>query len=440
MDSKKRSERETIEWKAVCAQYKAAKEAGWDGVTQRGHPLEQWVQKQRRLHKLGRLQDWKRQALREAKFDFASPRQQATTTNEQYAHELVAFFLQRGHWSPTQTVGGAGLTKWWKRMSESGGKVGIVSQSTESAQEATRILRERIPGFSFYSPTKSQINQSRGLSFNGFAKEAPTTSWERDPDLNGARRYGHITQQMARSTSLAYWSSTGEMPVYQVIERAALFSQAVSVDVADGSSSSRHWLVDISCVSEGSIVMHVEDAENQRPNTIVVDMTTVGKCEYSSDGGRFETRMRSRAGEWLRLSYDAFLADQTVRLDTDRLAYDPVLRVLTPVVNWEAWLEGHGPNRRHTAQTTSNRDFNKRLGDLQRFVQEEREKKGASYVPHLTWKDSFYHYKFIEHVVLKRREGKFKFSHAERLMPVPATWGKDQVPLHDLLGKFVEWH
>lgn len=109
-------------------------------------------------------------------------------------------------------------------------------------------------------------------------------------------------------------------------------------------------------------------------------------------------------------------------------------------MNWEAWLEGHGPNRRHTAQTTSNRDFNKRLRDLQRFVQEEREKFGSGHVPHLGWKDAFYHYKFIEHVVLKRREGKFKFSHAERLAVVPVTWGKDGTPLHDIIGTVVEWH
>lgn len=440
MDSMKRTERETIEWKAVCAQYKAARDAGWDGVTERGHPLEQWVHKQRRLHKIGRLQDWKRQALREARFDFVSPRQQATTTNEQYAHELVAFYLQHGHWSPTQTVGGAGLTKWWKKMSETGGRVGILSQSTESAQEAARILRERIPGFSFRPPSKAQINQSRGLSFNGFAKEAPATRWERDPDVNGARRYGDITRQMARETSVAYWSAAGEMPVYQIIERAAMFSQAVSVDVADGAESTRFWLVGVSETAQGNITLRLEEDQTQRARTLVVDMASMEKCEYTSDGSRFAARMRGMAGEWLRLSYDAFLADQTVRLDTDRLAYNPILRVLTPAVNWEAWLEGHGPNRRHTAQTTSNRDFNKRLRDLQRFVQEEREKFGSGHVPHLGWKDAFYHYKFIEHVVLKRREGKFKFSHAERLAVVPVTWGKDGTPLHDIIGTVVEWH
>jgi hypothetical protein len=440
MDSKKRTERETIEWQAVCAQYKAARDAGWDGVIERGHPLEQWVHKQRRLHKMGRLLDWKRQALREANFDFVSPRQQATTTNEQYAHQLVAFFLKEGHWSPTQTAGGAGLTKWWKAMSESGGRVGVISQSTESAQEAARILRERIPGFSFRTPTKAQINRSRGLSFNGFAKTAPTTIWERDPDVLAARRYGRITQQLALGVCPSYWCTSGDMPVYQIIERASMFCQAVSVEVSGGEAATRHWLVAVSHEGEDGLYLRIEDEQTQRPRTILVDLQTLGSSGYSSDGGRFETCVRGKGGERLRLSYDAFLADQTVRLDTDRLDYDPALRVLTPNVNWEEWLEGRGPERRHTALTTSNRDFNKRMGELQRFIYEARAMHGPAYVPHLSWKNEFSHYKFIEHMVLKRREGKLKFSHAERLMAIPATWGKNETPLHDIVGRFIEWH
>lgn len=440
MEGLKRTERETIEWKAICAQYAAAKEAGWDGITERGHPLEQWVHKQLRLHKIGRLQEWKRPALREAKFDFVAPRKGAETTNEQYAHELVAFYLEHGHWAPTQTVGGAGLTKWWNRMCASGGMMGSASQSSESAQEAAKILRERIPGFSFRGPAKAQINRSRGLSFNGFAKKAPTTLWERDPDVLAARRYGRITQKLASGVSPEYWCTSGEMPVYQLIERAAMFCQAVCVELSGDEADTRHWLVAMSHEGEDGLYLRIEQEQTLRQTTIRVDMQTIGSCGYSSDGGRFETTVQGIAGERLRLSYDAFLADQTVRLDADRLEYDLALRVLTPSVNWDEWLEGRGPERRHTALTTSNRDFNKRMADLQRFIYEARAKHGPDYVPHLSWKNEFEHYKFIEHMVLKRREGKLKFSHAERLMAVPATWGKNVTPLHEIIGRYIEWH
>jgi len=197
----------------------------------------------------------------------------------------------------------------------------------------------------------------------------------------------------------------------------------------------------VSHEGEDGLYLRIEDEQTQRPRTILVDLQTLGSSGYSSDR-RSDSRpaCAGKVGERLRLSYDAFLADQTVRLDTDRLDYDPALRVLTPNVNWEEWLEGRGPERRHTALTTSNRDFNKRMGELQRFIYEARAMHGPAYVPHLSWKNEFSHYKFIEHMVLKRREGKLKFSHAERLMAIPATWGKNETPLHDIVGRFIEWH
>lgn len=440
MTTLKRAEVETIEWNAVCKQYKEAKEAGWDGMTERGHPLEQWVQKQRTLHSQGRLQDWKRKALRDAKFDFVAPRNNATPSNEQYAHELVAFYLKHGHWSPTQTFGGAGLTKWWTKMRISGGRVGILSQSSESAQAATKILRERIPGFSFRTAAKSEVNRSAVLSFNGFAKEAPATIWDQDPNVLGARRYGALTREMSKSLELEKWKQADGLAVCEVVSRAAMFSQAVAVDIAGGESIARYWLVSVSTPTGKGITLSVQDATTLESRTLVVELGTIRRSGYSPDGGRYETSMQSPAGLAIRLSYDAYLADQTANLDTDRLGDEVALRILTPQVNWEEWLEGRGPERRHNAKTTSNRTFNDKVGKLLKFVFEERSFNGAAYVPHISWANEFVHYKFIEHVVLKRREGKLKFSHAERLMAVPVTWGKDETALHDIVGRVIEWH
>lgn len=443
MEIVKRRDRETIEWQAVCEQYREAKSAGWDGITERGHPLEKWVQKQRTLHHQGRLQDWKRKALREAHFDFVAPRNSAVKTNEQYAHELVAFYLQHGHWSPTQTVGGAGLTKWWKKMHDSGGKVGIVSQSSESAMAAAKILRERIPGFTFCAPGKSDINRSRGLSFNGFAKEEAKKKsrkgWHQDPAVQAALRHGDATHKLARRISVAHWSSDVEMPIYQLIERTAMFSQSVAVDVWEGDDIRRYWLVDVGTSPQGLISLDLEGPEDTGKRNILVAPSSVGPCAYGADGGRFETNMRSTSGERVRLSYDVFLADKTTRLRSEPLEYDPVLRVHMPPVDWRVWVKRRARERRHTAKTTSNLYFNYRLRELKRYVVEQRELNGSAYVPHLTWKDGNYHYKFIEHVLLKRRQGKFKFSHAERLLAVPVTWGQEHLLLCDLLGKVVEW-
>lgn len=108
-----RPQRELQDWVHHLHDYRQLKEStDWDGMTPRGHPLEKWVQKQRTLYNQGKLMAWKKRMLEDAGFDFVAPRTAKVPTDVDYAHQLVAFYKEHGHYAPTQTVGGAGLTKW----------------------------------------------------------------------------------------------------------------------------------------------------------------------------------------------------------------------------------------------------------------------------------------------------------------------------------------
>lgn len=174
----------------------------------------------------------------------------------------------------------------------------------------------------------------------------------------------------------------------------------------------------------------------------VEDTFVVDRFDYSSDGGLFELRLRSTTRSlFVCLDYDVFLADQTHRgahfFDYDE-ARSPCWP--KPKFDWDQFVSGLGPTRLLNARTTANAAFERSLRALMEHVARHRPAgpvaRGLFRSPlvHITWGEDRAHYKFIEHMLLKARQGVVQPSHFERLCMVAATWGTDRVPLSALLG------
>lgn len=432
--SSKRVKAETSAWFSCLERYKELKEEGWDGMTPRGHELEKWVQKQRTLARQGKLMPWKRALLEEAKFNLQAPRNASTPTDQEYANMLVAFYKENGHCAPTQTFGGAGLTKWWTKFKASGGRAGLVSGSAASAQDAVRILDAALPPGYFAAETKSVINIQQGLTFNGFipnCDRAPTIAEDLQVHLDLSPRYSLLLQKVREQTRFR----NTYLSLSSLLQRAELFSQALRVDFSDSPDAA--WLVDIEFLDEGDIdiarctFMSNLLSKSTYSRHIHIRRTPTG---YLDQGSRYGAVYSDTSGALALFSYDALLADQTSRL-------------LPPALQPE-FFEGRGiaatvtfdddamdkliahADRRMSAATTANIHFQTNFQELRVWVEQFNPER----TPHIVWAKPSPRFKFIEHMNRKFNEGSLGFSHAEQLRTVYATWGRDRRTLNDLFG------
>lgn len=428
---------ETSQWNASLEAYRKAKEDGWNGVTQRGHPLEQWVHKQRRLYKMGLLQEWKCNALRDVRFDFVSPTEAATPTNTMYAKELVAFYAKHGHYIPTQTFAGAGLTKWWKKMQESNGTVGLVAQSSGSAQEALAILKLGIPGFDLHALGKADLNIAEGRSFNGFIRSTRNKGpWVDHEVVVASDKFGKDAAIAAQDLQALGYASSEERATREVLMRAAFFSQVARADL---NGVHVGWVTGVKLEGRRYVLSCSTEVGGQRFSRTVATGRLVSVA-YSKAGERYEATYQDEQGDILVLGYDALLADQSSCLDTNQLdGPAECLIVASGAVHWNEWMAGHGPQRRHSPATTANRHFEQSFAALKGWVSDQQRLLGDGRRPHITWSQEREQYKFLEHIVLKRRNGTLAFSHAERLLSIDATWGSDHLQVAEMVGINILW-
>lgn len=418
---------ETQAWLSALERYRALKASGWNGVTPRGHELEKWVQKQRTLHNQKRLQEWKRAALRAADFDFISPRADQTPADQDHARALVAFYREHGHYSPTQTHGGAALTKWWTKFRASSGVQGLLSGTREDAQEALRILQAGIPDFTFDAPCKSEINESQGLSFNGYSP-APQAVRQPPEDLLLHLRKSPRSQALDRNFPLLVCWDSNEV-LRDLVRRAALFGQVLRVGVHDNARRLRrsYWLTDLKGSDEGGALCHAcpWPSQDDEPHEIFLPRPTAPVARYFGKGSGY--------GAWFGdtlVWYDVALADQASVIEPARniRAGPKAYRVRSN--RWVVTSLIEGTCRRMSSETTANERFQLNLEQLRSWAS----KHSGLGRPHVVWTPKNPLFKFLEHMVRKTDSGKMSFSHAEQLAEIDATWGKDRRSLADLFG------
>lgn len=429
-----RPQRELQDWVHHLHDYRQLKEStDWDGMTPRGHPLEKWVQKQRTLYNQGKLMAWKKRMLEDAGFDFVAPRTAKVPTDVDYAHQLVAFYKEHGHYAPTQTVGGAGLTKWWTEFRQSKGARGLASGDSTSAREARKVLKKQIPGFSFDAPTKAEINRASGRSFNGFlpAQRTPPV------DLMIHARM-HETPRSLWNSYNSITGQTGELGALRtLLRRADLFGQVLRVDVDCNDGVKQGWLtgLDVQMLDAMHAVTCMVSPRPQAITAIPLTLTDCHRSElvYLASGSRCGALFTDTEGRQIVISYDAVLADQSSCLAITSTSFKRVgscAYQLTP----QPWvlqdlLEGRA--RRLTHLTTANKRFYDNLNVLVDWTDQA---KGAG-TPHVVWnseRNSLF--KFLEHMVRKMEQGLMNFSHTEQLRQVDATWGRDLRALSDMFG------
>jgi integrase len=166
----KRQTKETRLWKAACKHFAALWLARTSDEIGNEHPLQDWVTRQRKLARNGKLQAWKRDMLDTIGFPYLAARVVDAPSDLGHAKALHAFYDEHGHYAPTVTIGGTALTRWVRLMRQSGGTHGLISGNAKTAKLALRYLKSHIAGFNLANTHKAELNAARGLSFNGYAK------------------------------------------------------------------------------------------------------------------------------------------------------------------------------------------------------------------------------------------------------------------------------
>ncbi|NWF46047.1 hypothetical protein F3K02_12410 [Hydrogenophaga sp. D2P1] len=424
---------ETKAWLASLERYTHLKSVGWNGITPRGHELEKWVQKQRTLHHQAKLLPWKKAALDKAGFAFVAPRKSKTPTDQDHARNLVVFFQLHGHYAPTQTDGGAALTKWWGRFRDTNGQSGLTTGSKESALEALQILKSGIPEFVFDGASKSQINESKGLTFNGFNPKQPTH--EIDADLLIHSNMKKLPQLLLERVSSIEKSAGALSVITKMLRRAALFGQVLRVEIREGGDTDHSWLVDIELFKRDG-VDRIRTTVSSNPvnvndiysSLILSDTTLIG---YYDNRSRYGCISTDHLGRQVIISYDAILGDQMSSLTKrkSKLMPSTVYMVKPRPLAIQSLIDGH--RRRMSATTTAHIQFLRNMNDLISRIKAHGKNAG---LVHLKWNDKGYAYKFMEHMIRKSRDMSLSFSHAEQLHSINVTWGKERIQCADLFG------
>lgn len=424
---------ETKAWLASLERYTQLKSVGWNGITPRGHELEKWVQKQRTLHHQAKLLPWKKAALDKAGFAFVAPRKSMTPSDQDHARNLVVFFQLHGHYAPTQTDGGAALTKWWGRFRDTNGQSGLTTGSKESALEALQILKSGIPEFAFDGASKSHFNESKGLTFNGFTPKQPTH--EIDADLLIHSNMKRLPQLLLERVSSTEKSAGAVSVITKMLRRAALFGQVLRVEIREGGDTDHSWLVDIELFKRDgvdrirtTVSSNPVDVNDIYSSLILSDTTLIG---YYDNRSRYGCISTDHLGRQVIISYDAILGDQMSSLTKrkSKLMPSTVYMVKPRPLAIQSLIDGH--RRRMSATTTAHIQFLRNMNDLISRIKAHGKNAG---LVHLKWNDKGYAYKFMEHMIRKSRDMSLSFSHAEQLHAINVTWGKERIQCADLFG------
>lgn len=426
--------RERRQWLASYAQFRVYWSTRVRDTIADDHPLQDWITRQRKLHRNKKLMPWKRTLLDAISFPYVASLKLTTPTDLVYARRLHAFYVKHGHYAPTITIGGAGLTRWVRRLRESDGKQGLATGTAESAAAAIAYLRANLPEFSLASTRKVELNTAMGLSFNGYepgTSAGAPTKLRRDlrERAQGALRYPVMLPELLQAPQA----------VRAICARAAFYEQALRVNL-EGSIALRGtwWLTgaDRDCIT---VQRPPPDAPARGARDEVLRLTVldVGTGQYQPQRGTYELPVCVGSGLSAVLDYSFCLADQTHRRrhPLDFEDFEASIAAGTgAVVDWLTWPGGHrGAARLVGPNSTANLAFETNFERLDREVQAWRAEHRSNRVANISYADWGYHYKFLEHVVLRARARDIPPSHVERLLALDCTWGKQATPLRVLL-------
>lgn len=440
-----RPERENRQWLQACAQFMVLWAHRQEDTVADDHPLQDWITRQRKHHRNNHLMPWKRRLLDQIDFPYIAARKSSTPSNLEYAQKLCAFGRENGHYAPTIGQGGGGLTRWVRLMRQSNGTQGMEGEGTASARNALAYLQQEIPGFKWEKTVKSEHNQTQGLTFNGYtpAKREPRTGRVRTrrctevlERAESALRFAVMLQRVHGDRSNnAVLASLDEL-----LRRAVFYDQAVRVQLTPfGATATQTWWLHGTTKQPASRSTPTELVlrRSATPASTTVQMQTapidkVISLGYSTDGSLYQLKLIGTDGCDISLDYDALLADQTHAGQRRPRSFECRTRI-----DWQGWLDNETrPKKLLSIETTANATFELNLGKLKAWL-ERNWKVGQP----TRWQDhqidyskSGYHYKFIEHMVLKKRQGKMQASHAERLAALNFTWGSLEKSSIDMFG------
>lgn len=375
------------------------------------HPQATWVWSQRKRHREGTLPLWKRQRLEEIDFPLVPTR----PTNTARARELVAFYQANGHYSPTQTEGGAALAKWYRLFVQSGGTVGLQElpatvDPLQDLEDARRVLEDGIPGFEWRYVDKAEIHASLGLTHNGCAHSPPGRGGRPSERTSNAIDRIRAGQALRRKRGLSL------PPLLVQIAGDAPTGLRLSVWDADAP-------IELS-------LPHPEGLREQGmvcrfgPNSVVARGKAGGKFEVSP--GPFDSKITWSADRslvaalWRRddglqctIDIDVPLADQMNAnpLARWRMLDEELDAVFLRLVKKEArsrnWVRWAAEVRLDSVFTTANRAFHENMEQLEDWL------ATLQHPGWLRWNSSeSVLFKFVEHQVRKKRQGVMPTSHA----------------------------
>lgn len=418
-------------------------------LIERGHPMEQWIWRQRKFNRQGLLADWKVALLDQIGFPMVGSRISAQADDLDHAKSLVAFYREHGHYCPSVTIGGNALRHWVRKMRDSNGARGLYTGTGESARAADAFVRSEIPEFSWANTIKSFHNRAIGLTHNGYQKSIGRKPHHYGPSsrvayvVRMAKKALELGHLCTVNTAIAEYSANyGEPELTEFADRSAFFRQPVAVHLADEESEvdfhpgTAWWIVgarevDVEGCSRLRVCLHSQMTAAGQKVCLKKDIDLVYSRDmlwgYTFYGDRYFASMQD-ANDPRRsvlLSYDVLVADQTHpnALPVQWLGCADASRVFEPF-DWGAFTQPETiPIVVNSIAYQGCSAFAHNFEALAAYVN-QRLNETPGEVPHLGWGKDYKMFKTVEHFVRRASSFVLPFSHADRLSQLNFTWGR----------------
>lgn len=445
MQKQTRQEKEDALWRDTFDQFKSVWSTRTNDQIERGHPQEFWAWKQRKKFRDGSLPDWRKDMLLSIGFPLDAARIKAQNDNMSHAKSLVDFFLHHGHCGPTITIGGGALTHWVRRMRDSNGRSGVVSDAPGSAEQANEYLKAHIPGFSWDDTFKSDYNESAGKTHNGYRPSLHLKHGSRAQEVIRRARASKLFR--FRPGVMPYGDDDGA-PIHNLLRKCAFYEQAARVRLPEDRAGDEWWLEGMEFSSDGEgcddtwyrMNFKLARAFDYQDTTLTIERKEfsclvawdVEDGTYSDDGALFFVNLFHPSGQPLMtLDMDVPLADQTHPGAHPTQWFVQTWENTPPAkVDWDLWSDRKTfPATCASSSTTANATFNENLNTLRDFLVEHQ--AHARNPVHV----GFGHlklFKFLEHMNRKMSAGILPPSHRERLSELHFTWGANKATAYEL--------
>lgn len=381
-----------------------------DDLVRRGHPQQNWVQKQRAAHRRGELEEWQLSRFERIGFPLASVRQQAIPTNAEYAARLVDFYREHGHHAPTHTIGGNGITQWLAAFAGSKGRAGLSrlpvgTDEPADLKSAMKIITDGIPGFTFGACSKATLNRAKGLSHNGYKPSISVSRHFRTGGLTDSASE-RIRRGYGRSTMLSALSEA--LPGFQHFLQGA--TQGVRIQQVDHHGDI-HWAGWLDPTRTQRCAIHAASEPGD---------------ERTFNRNHWHARDIELSPEFTTATYVLKSADGgTVLAIIDLALHDQLTMAGLTWASQKESLDFVSTMRVMTSETTANRAFAKNYADLATEIRAQ--------APHLNpIRITGLSHPAVGHMARKHERYELAPTHALLLSQLNFIFGKNNVPAEEL--------